>query len=182
MKRWLQNTGGRSQLDCSLGHKRHDLSTKSIPLEGSRGIAQQVNLNHRQRERGESEEKGTRQPIFNPYTTHGFAPPPHQINQWRNRPLPILGREGHGYCLGKAFFDDGRRIPVNPAFTCQEGKEEDWGLEPRAFLAEAEPKTMTTAQTKTTFDDSRRDIRRRTSTPPEERFVRWMSENQPSPS
>ena len=36
---------GRSQLDCSLDHKRHDLSVKSIPLEGSRGIAQQGNLN-----------------------------------------------------------------------------------------------------------------------------------------
>ena len=42
---------GRSQLDCSMDHKRHDLSVKSIPLEGSRGIAQQVNLNQRQRER-----------------------------------------------------------------------------------------------------------------------------------
>ena len=146
-----------------MGHKRHDLSVKSIPLEGSRGIAQQVNLNQRQRERGESEEKGTRQPIFNPYTTHGYAPPPHQINQWRNRPLPILGGEGHGYYLGKAFLDDERKIPVSPTFTRQEGKGEDWGLELWAFLAEAEPKTMTTAQTKTTFDDSRRNIRRRTS-------------------
>ena len=97
MKRWLQNTGGRSQLDCSLDHKRHDLSVKSIPLEGSRGISRQGNRNRR--ERVESEEKGTRPPIFNPYTTHGFASPTHQMNQTAAYP----GRRGTRLLFRKSF-------------------------------------------------------------------------------